>query len=130
MSVSYRHSGQLPWSTLDRDERRFYLITTTVLLIALLLGLIVPMIDLPEKERFKKQSLPPRLARLILEQKQTPPPKPKPKKIVEEKKKEPERAENEKTGECCHRDGVRCDVCDCVYLFFTRAPCDKYCRPG
>jgi TonB family protein len=82
----------LPWSTLDADERRFYLITTTVLLIALLLGLLVPVIDLPEKERFKKQSLPPRLARLILEQKKTPPPKPKPKKkIVEEKKPKPKK---------------------------------------
>jgi TonB family protein len=93
VSLSYRHSPQLPWSTLDRDERRFYTISTTVLLIALLLGLMVPMVDLPEKERFKKQSLPPRLARLILEQKKAPPPKPKPvkKKVVEKKKKEPKK---------------------------------------
>jgi periplasmic protein TonB len=92
VSLSYRHSGQLPWSTLDADERRFYLISTTVLIIALLFALIVPMINLPEKERFKKQSLPPRLARLILEQKKTPPPKPKPKpKIVEEKKPKPKK---------------------------------------
>jgi TonB family protein len=93
VSVSYRHSPNLPWSTLDRDERRFYLITTTVLLFALLFGLIVPVIQLPEKERFKKQTLPPRLARLILEQKKAPPPKPKvvKKKIVEEKKKEPKK---------------------------------------
>lgn len=90
MSVAYRHSAQLPWSTLDADERRFYLITSTVLLIALLLGLLIPMINLPEKERFKKQTLPPRLAKLILEQKQVPPPKPKPKKpkVVEKKKPE------------------------------------------
>jgi TonB family protein len=75
---------------LDADERRFYLITSTVLLIAILLGLLIPMINLPEKERFKKQSLPPRLAKLILEQKQIPPPKPKPKKqkVVEKKKPE------------------------------------------
>lgn len=92
MSVSYRHSPNLPWSTLDRDERRFYLITTTVLLIALLFGLVIPVIQLPEKERFKKQTLPPRLAQLILEQKKTPPPKPKEvKKLVEEKKKEPKK---------------------------------------
>ncbi|MGD8908351.1 MAG: AgmX/PglI C-terminal domain-containing protein [Chromatiales bacterium] len=93
MSLSYRHSPLLPWSNQDKDERRFYTITTTILLIALLLGLIVPMIDLPEKERFKKQSLPPRLARLILEQKKAPPPKPKPvkKKIVEEKKQTPKK---------------------------------------
>ncbi len=92
MSISYRHTAQLPWSTLDKDERRFYLITAVVLLIALLLGTIVPVIDLPEKERFKKQTLPPRLARLILEQKKAPPPKPKPKpKVVEEKKPEPKK---------------------------------------
>ncbi|MEJ2466415.1 MAG: AgmX/PglI C-terminal domain-containing protein [Candidatus Thiodiazotropha sp.] len=100
MSLSYRHSGQLPWSTLDADERRFYLITTTVLLIALLFALIVPIINLPEKERFKKQSLPPRLARLILEQKKTPPPKPKPKpKIVEEKKPKKEKPKEVKKPE-------------------------------
>lgn len=93
MSISYRHSPNLPWSTLDRDERRFYLITASVLILALLFGLIVPLIELPEKERFKKQTLPPRLARLIVEQKKAPPPKPKvvKKKIVEEKKKEPKK---------------------------------------
>lgn len=92
MSVAYRHSAQLPWSTLDADERRFYLIAIIVLLIALLLGLLIPIIDLPPKERFKKQSLPPRLAKLILEQRKLPPPKPKPKKKLVEKKKEPKKA--------------------------------------
>ncbi|MCU7919208.1 MAG: TonB family protein [Candidatus Thiodiazotropha sp. (ex Epidulcina cf. delphinae)] len=58
------------------------------MIVALLLGGLVPLIELPEKERFKKQSLPPRLARLILEQKQTPP-KPKPKPIVKKKLPEP-----------------------------------------
>ncbi|MCG7897389.1 MAG: TonB family protein [Candidatus Thiodiazotropha weberae] len=80
MSVSYRHSSNLPWNNTSADERRFHLIIVSALMIALILGLLVPMIQLPEKERFKKQTLPPRLARLILEQKQAPPPKPK--KIV------------------------------------------------
>ncbi|MEW8273468.1 MAG: AgmX/PglI C-terminal domain-containing protein [Candidatus Thiodiazotropha taylori] len=80
MSVSYRHSSNLPWNNTSADERRFHLIIVSALMIAMMLGLLVPMIQLPEKERFKKQTLPPRLARLILEQKQAPPPKPK--KIV------------------------------------------------
>jgi TonB family protein len=84
VSVSYRHSANLPWNTTGADERRFQIIVVTALFIALLFGLLIPMIELPEKERFKKQSLPPRLARLILEQKKAPPPKPK--KVV---KKEP-----------------------------------------
>jgi TonB family protein len=75
--VAYRHSANLPWNTASADERRFHVIIVSALMIALLLGLLVPMIELPEKERFKKQTLPPRLARLILEQKKTPPPKPK-----------------------------------------------------
>jgi TonB family protein len=89
VSISYRHSPNLPWNTQDADERRFYLITGTVLIITFLFGLLIPMIELPEKERFKKQTLPPRLARLILEQKKVPPPKPKPaKKLVDKKKPE------------------------------------------
>jgi TonB family protein len=101
VSVSYRHSSNLPWNTASVDERRFQVIVVTALFIALLLGLLVPMIELPEKERFVKQSLPPRLARLILEQKKPPPakpkkvvrkelPKPKPKPKPKPEKKPPE----------------------------------------
>ncbi|MEJ2611157.1 MAG: TonB family protein [Candidatus Thiodiazotropha sp.] len=88
MSVSYRHSANLPWNTGSADERRFHLIFVVTLIISLVSGLLITIAQLPEKERFKKQTLPPRLARLILEQKQVPPPKPKPKleKLV---KKEP-----------------------------------------
>jgi periplasmic protein TonB len=99
VSVAYRHSPMLPWNTQDADEQRFYLITIIVLLIALLFGGLIPIIDLPEKERFKKQTLPPRLARLILEQKKLPPPKPKPAKVVKEEKKpepKPEKKPEEK----------------------------------
>ncbi len=95
MSVAYRHSAQLPWSTLDTDERRFFLIVAIVLFISLMLSVLIPMIDLPPKERFKKQSVPPRLAKLILEQRKIPPPKPKPKpkkKIEAKKKPEPKKA--------------------------------------
>ncbi len=93
MISSYRHSPYLPWYTASADERRFQVITLVVLIIALLFGSIIPMIDLPEKERFKKQTLPPRLARLILEQKKEPP---KPKKIVKKKLPEPEKKEPKK----------------------------------
>ncbi|MEW8691657.1 MAG: AgmX/PglI C-terminal domain-containing protein [Candidatus Thiodiazotropha endolucinida] len=96
MSASYRHSTYLPWYTASADERRFQIIALVVLIIALLSGTLVPMIELPEKERFKKQTLPPRLARLILEQKKEPP---KPKKIVKKKLPEPEKKKPEKKPE-------------------------------
>ncbi|WP_316368325.1 AgmX/PglI C-terminal domain-containing protein [Candidatus Thiodiazotropha sp. CDECU1] len=96
MSSAYRHSNYLPWYTASADERRFQIISLVVLIIALLLGTIIPIIELPEKERFKKQTLPPRLARLILEQKKEPP---KPKKIVKKKLPEPEKKKPEKKPE-------------------------------
>ncbi|MCU7848684.1 MAG: TonB family protein [Candidatus Thiodiazotropha sp. (ex Lucinoma kastoroae)] len=95
MSAAYRHSLNLPWNTATTDERRFQIITLSVLIVALLLGTLIPLIELPEKERFKKQTLPPRLARLILEQKQVPPPKPKP-KIVKKKLPDPKKPKPEK----------------------------------
>ncbi|MCU7890328.1 MAG: TonB family protein [Candidatus Thiodiazotropha sp. (ex Ustalcina ferruginea)] len=95
MSAAYRHSLNLPWNTATADERRFQIITLSVLIVALLLGTLIPLIELPEKERFKKQTLPPRLARLILEQKQVPPPKPKP-KIVKKKLPDPKKPKPEK----------------------------------
>lgn len=77
MILPYRHQGILPWSPDDPGhERRFRLIWTLTLSLSLLFGLAVPFIDLPEIEHFKKQTIPPRLAQLILERKQTPPPKP------------------------------------------------------
>lgn len=95
MSVSYRHSANLPWNTASTEERRFHVIFVVTMITALVLASLITLIQLPEKERFKKQSIPPRLARLILEQKQTPPPKPKPKpkKLV---KKEPPKPKPEK----------------------------------
>ncbi|MCM8857640.1 MAG: TonB family protein [Candidatus Thiodiazotropha sp.] len=95
MSAAYRHSLNLPWNTATTDERRFQIITLSVLIVALLLGTLIPLIELPEKERFKKQTLPPRLARLILEQKQVPPPKPKP-KIVKKKLPDPKKPKPKK----------------------------------
>ena len=67
-----------------RDEQRFRKIATLSLVVAALLGAIVPFIELPEVERAKQETVPPRLAKLILEKKPPPPPKvevvkPKPK---------------------------------------------------
>jgi len=79
----------------DREEeRRFWKIVGVSLVIAVLLGTIVPFIKLPEVEREKHEIIPPRLAKLILEKKPPPPlpkaevvkpkskPKPKPKPVV------------------------------------------------
>jgi TonB family protein len=88
-TLVYRNSYTLPWSESANDKSRFRVILVVALLVALLFGGIMPLIDLPEKERFKRQTLPPRLAQLILEQKRKPPPPPKPKQVKIPKKKKP-----------------------------------------
>jgi len=77
----------LPWSDSRRDEWRFRLIVLITLTLSLLLGLLASSVELPKKERFKRTVLPPRLAQLILEQKQKPPLKPKVVKIPKKKPK-------------------------------------------
>lgn len=92
MTLSYAHGMTLPWSGSADEEQRFRLIMAVALALALLFGITIPLLELPEKERFQHQTLPPRLAQLILEQKQKPPPpKPKELKIPEKKKTKPEK---------------------------------------
>ena len=91
-ALSYNRGMTLPWSGKDNEEQRFRLIMAVALAVALLFGTLIPLVELPEKERFKRTVLPPRLAQLILEQKQKPPPaKPKALKIPEKKKPKPKK---------------------------------------
>ncbi len=68
-----------------QEERRFRIIVTVSLIAAVLFGTLVPFIKLPEVEREKHETIPLRLAKLILDKKPPPPPpkievvKPKPK---------------------------------------------------
>ncbi len=92
MRLSYAHGMTLPWTGSVDEERRFRLIMVVSMVLALLFGIAIPQLELPEKERFQRQTLPPRLAQLILEQKQKPPPpKPKELKIPEKKQPKPEK---------------------------------------
>ncbi len=63
-----------PWSLPTEDDRRFRRILQITLLVFLLPGLAIPYLPLSKIERHAVESLPPRLARLILEQKPVPPP--------------------------------------------------------
>jgi periplasmic protein TonB len=76
--ISFR-KPVLPWSTAADDERRFKRILMRVVAIVLLLGLIFPFVPKPKVERVEAQSLPPPIAKLLLERevaKPKPPPPP------------------------------------------------------
>ena len=90
--TTYSHTLAMPWSFSVEDERRFQRILRFNLVIFLLLSLAIPFLPLPEKQPAAEEELPPRLARLILEQKPVPPP-PKPKPVTPPPKPVPKKAE-------------------------------------
>lgn len=76
MSVAYAQPLMSPWNLSDRDERRFDMIVLVMVILFTLSGLAVPFITVPKIERSKAETLPPRLAKLLVEKKKTPPPVP------------------------------------------------------
>lgn len=90
MSATYYHSPELPWSPKLTEERRFRVITVAMLVGFTLLTLLLASLQVPPIDRFEAESLPPRLAKLVIKEKPKPPPPP------EEKKPEPEVKKPEK----------------------------------
>jgi outer membrane biosynthesis protein TonB len=76
----------LPWTASQADERRFRIIVSTTIILALIFSFIMPLIELPKKERTEVEKLPPRLAKMLLEKKKKPVP-PKVKAPVPKKEK-------------------------------------------
>ncbi len=92
MTPAYSHTLYSPWSLPAEDERRFRRILHVTLVVFLLPGLAIPYLPLSKIEHRAAESLPPRLARLILEQNPaTPPPQPQPQRLVPEPKPQPEK---------------------------------------
>lgn len=116
----YWQEPLLPWTGTEHDRRfRRYVIVS--LLIFLIVGLVMPFLPRPEPVQKELKDVAPRLAKLILEKKKTPPPpppkpkakKPEPKKKKAEKKPEPKpkpkpkeaaRKKAERTGLLAMRD--------------------------
>jgi len=94
---------QLPWSSSILDDKRFHNILTVLAGITLMITIIIAVTDVPELTRAEKETLPPQLARVILEKKELPPPKPveppKEEKKPEEKKPEEKKPEEKKPEE-------------------------------
>ena len=86
---------QLPWSSSSDQDRRFQAILRAMLAVFVVVALAVPFLPVPELEREELETLPPQLAKVILEKKEIPkpevkqPPKPKVEKKPPVKKKKP-----------------------------------------
>ena len=88
MTATYYHSPELPWSPALAEERRFRLISAITLLLFIAFCLVMATIKVPPLGRGEAESIPPRLARLVIPEKPQPPPPPEPVKPEAEKKPE------------------------------------------
>ena len=87
--ASITPSARLPWSSSFEEDKRFLNLLVISFIVFFVIGVIVPMLKVPTIERSKLESLPPQLAKIVMEKKKLPPPpKPKPKPKPKEKKKE------------------------------------------
>jgi periplasmic protein TonB len=75
----YYRSYDLPWEGDEESTRRFRRLALIGLVVFLLVGIIVPLLNLPEPKESAAQAVPERLARIMVEEKPKPPPPPPPK---------------------------------------------------
>ena len=73
-AISFRVSV-LPWAISPEDEARFKRILRTVLAISAIICIVLLLMPRPQEDRAAPVELPPRLAKLVLEQREPPPPK-------------------------------------------------------
>lgn len=85
----------MPWTGNVEDERRFYKITATSIVLALLLAILIPMYEVPIPDRFVPVEVPERLAQLVIEKKPPPPPPPPQEKKPDEKEPKPSKKKEE-----------------------------------
>ncbi|MFQ6021220.1 MAG: TonB family protein [Acidiferrobacterales bacterium] len=86
---SFYHSADLPWTIFEEDKRRFRKILRRVFILCLLFAIAVPFLPVSEIEREKAETVPPRLAKLVLERKKAKPPAPAKAPEIKTAKKKP-----------------------------------------
>jgi len=78
LDLPFYREYELPWTAGAGQERKFQRLLGIIFLVTLALSLIWPFIPTPERDPNEVEEIPPRIAKLLLEQKPPPPP-PKPK---------------------------------------------------
>lgn len=88
MDIPFYREYTLPWSSHAGQERKFRRLLGIVMATAFFLSLVWPWIPTPEKDPNQIEEIPPRIAKLLLEQRPPPPPPPQP--VEPEPEPEPE----------------------------------------
>ena len=91
------------------EDKRFYQLLWLGFALWLLFAVLVPMLSVPEPSRQMQEQLPPQLARVMLEQRKTPPPEPEPlpEQVIEPVKAEPEPEQAQPAAEAVKPDPER-----------------------
>ena len=79
MDIPYYREFELPWAKSSGQERKFRRLVTITFGVTFVLGVLWPWIPTTQPDPNEIVEIPPRIAKLLLEQKPPPPPPPKPK---------------------------------------------------
>jgi len=77
LDLPFYREYELAWTNSSGQERKFRRLLAIVMGVAFFLGVSWPGIPTPEKDPYQVEEIPPRIAKLLLEQKPPPPPPPK-----------------------------------------------------
>ena len=76
MDLPFYREYELPWSLASEQERKFRGLLGRIFLAVAILGLVWPFIPTPVPDPYELKEIPPRIARLLLEDRPLPPPPP------------------------------------------------------
>jgi len=76
LDLPYYREYDLPWTADAEQDRKFRRLLGAIFLSVIVLGLVWPFIPTPEPDPYEVIEIPPRIARLLLEEKPLPPPPP------------------------------------------------------
>ncbi len=79
MDLPFYREYELPWTSSSGQERRFRRLLAIIFAATFLLGIIWPWIPTMAPDPYDVENIPPRIAKLLLQEKPPPPPPPKPK---------------------------------------------------
>jgi len=77
LDIPYYREYELPWTANSGQERKFRRLLGIVMLAIAVLGLVWPFLPAPEPDPNDIEEIPPRIAKLLLQEKPPPPPPPK-----------------------------------------------------
>lgn len=88
MDIPYYREYRLPWTKNTSQERKFRRLLAIIFGVVFFLGAVWPFLPTPAVDPNEMEEIPPRIAKLLLEQQPPPPPPPKP--VEPEPEPEPE----------------------------------------